>query len=79
MFLFSMYQTDDTIAAIGTALGGAARGMVRLSGPQMVQCLAHCFQSEPPDRLTAAVRPQVITGKLVSELSLEREPFGHSL
>ncbi|MEO2046789.1 MAG: GTPase [Pirellulales bacterium] len=70
-----MYQTDDTIAAIGTALGGATRGMVRLSGPQMVQCLAHCFQSEPPDRVTTAVRPQVISGKLVVDCPWRESPL----
>ena len=37
------YDLHDTIAAIGTATGGAARGMVRLSGPQLVDCLRDCF------------------------------------
>lgn len=38
------YDLQDTIAAIGTAPGGALRGMVRLSGPQVLECLADCFQ-----------------------------------
>lgn len=40
-----VYDLDDTIVAIGTASGGAPRGMVRLSGPQVVSCLEKCFQS----------------------------------
>ncbi|RIK73165.1 MAG: tRNA uridine-5-carboxymethylaminomethyl(34) synthesis GTPase MnmE [Planctomycetota bacterium] len=41
------YQVDDTIAAIASAAGGAARGAVRVSGPRVVECLAACFQAEP--------------------------------
>lgn len=55
----------DTIAAIGTARGGAARGMIRLSGPAMLDCLACCF--EPTDselRLDSLSTARVITGKL---------------
>jgi len=59
-----MYSTDDTIAAIGTALGGAARGMVRLSGPKMGECLARCFQSDPPGLVESARSPRVISGKV---------------
>ena len=57
-----MYQTDDTIAAIGTASGGAARGMVRLCGPRMDECLARCFQSDQPETVETARWPQVISG-----------------
>lgn len=39
---------SDTIAAIGTAPGGAARGMVRLSGPRVVDCLSGCFTPHAP-------------------------------
>ncbi len=34
----------DTIAAIGTAAGGGARGMVRVSGPATIPCLKSCFR-----------------------------------
>jgi tRNA modification GTPase len=34
----------DTIAAIGTAPGGAARGMIRLSGPKTLACVEGCFR-----------------------------------
>jgi tRNA modification GTPase len=37
------YDPDDTIAAIATAAGGAARGMVRVSGPATLHVVAHCF------------------------------------
>ncbi len=41
-------QTDDTICAIATAPGGAARGMVRVSGPAAVAIAKRLF--EPTDR-----------------------------
>ncbi len=37
-----MYTLDDTIAAIASAPGGAAHGIVRLSGPGVRDCLARC-------------------------------------
>ncbi|WP_197443040.1 tRNA modification GTPase [Lignipirellula cremea] len=37
---------DDTITAIASAPGGAVRGVVRISGPQAVACLADLFQGE---------------------------------
>ena len=33
------YVHDDTIAAIASAPGGALRGIIRLSGPKVVDCL----------------------------------------
>jgi tRNA modification GTPase len=39
-----MYSTTDTIAAVASAPGGAARGIVRLSGPAAHACAAACFQ-----------------------------------
>lgn len=35
-----VYSLDDTIAAIASARGGAARGIVRISGPAAAECLA---------------------------------------
>jgi tRNA modification GTPase len=37
------YDLDDTIAAIATAAGGAARGIVRVSGPRAVETVNQCF------------------------------------
>ena len=38
-----MHPLDDTIAAIASAPGGAARGIVRLSGPGVLACLRAVF------------------------------------
>jgi len=38
-----MFRTDDTIAAISTAAGNAARGIVRLSGPDALSIAAEAF------------------------------------
>jgi tRNA modification GTPase len=42
-----MLPLDDTIVAIASAPGGAARGIVRLSGPDAVEQVARIFQTEP--------------------------------
>jgi len=38
-----LFQTDDTIAAISTAAGSAARAIVRLSGPRAVELASWAF------------------------------------
>ncbi|HZZ29618.1 MAG TPA: GTPase [Pirellulales bacterium] len=38
-----MLSLDDTIAAVATASNPAARGIVRLSGPQAVEIISRCF------------------------------------
>ena len=43
------YDLHDTIAAVASAAGGAARGVVRISGPDAVCLLARCFQSSDDD------------------------------
>jgi len=40
------YNTDDTICAIASPPGGAARGIVRISGPEVVGCLADSFEAD---------------------------------
>lgn len=40
-----MYDLDDTIVAIATVPGAAARGILRISGPAALDCLARCFQA----------------------------------
>ena len=66
------YDLDDTIAAIATARGGAARGIVRLSGPDTVTLVSRCFTScETP--LSDVKRPTVVRGTLsISEI---RQPL----
>lgn len=39
-----MRPLDDTIAAIASPPGGAARGIVRVSGPAVERCLDACFR-----------------------------------
>ncbi|MCC7086574.1 MAG: 50S ribosome-binding GTPase [Pirellulales bacterium] len=40
-----MFSLDDTIVAIASASGGAGRGIVRLSGPDVVSIASRCFSS----------------------------------
>ncbi|QDV50808.1 tRNA modification GTPase [Gimesia fumaroli] len=39
-------QFDDTIVALASAPGGAAAGMIRISGTEIVPCLSSCFHSD---------------------------------
>lgn len=57
-------NVDDTIAAIPSAPGGAYRGVVRLSGPQVVPCLAACFRSSGHTEPAAVSAPSVLPGSL---------------
>jgi tRNA modification GTPase len=41
------YPLDDTIAAVSSPPGGAARGIVRLSGPKVLACLEDIFRPSP--------------------------------
>jgi tRNA modification GTPase len=43
------YDLHDTIAAVASAAGGAARGVVRISGPDAVKLLACCFRPSNDD------------------------------
>ncbi len=43
-----MYPLDDTIAAIASAPGGAARGIVRISGPDAIECVTQVISSPLP-------------------------------
>ena len=60
------YDLHDTIAAVASAAGGAARGVVRISGPDAVRLLARCFQSSDDDfeTLTNVSAPQRIHGAI---------------
>ncbi|MGI9428106.1 MAG: tRNA modification GTPase [Bythopirellula sp.] len=62
------YDPDDTIAAIGTPTGGAPRGMIRLSGPQVVDCLEACFRSNAASDCWREVNsPCVVAGSITLE------------
>ncbi len=58
-----MYDVDDTIAGVASAPGGAIRGVIRLSGPGVIDTLAACFEpaAEPLDQVA---RPRVVPGRL---------------
>jgi tRNA modification GTPase len=64
-----MYHTDDTIAAIGTAAGGAARGMVRVSGADAIQTVSTCFTAADGRALNAVDRPTAVPGRIRIQLS----------
>lgn len=60
-----MDDPDDTIAAIASAPGGAARGIVRLSGPRAIDCLASIFLADSPAvDLRQAGAARVVSGRL---------------
>jgi tRNA modification GTPase len=59
-----MYPLDDTIAAIASAPGGAARGIVRSSGPRTLECSRTVFQSDDNRELQEPSRARVISGSL---------------
>lgn len=59
-----MYHVDDTIAAIASAPGGAARGIVRLSGTRAAEIAAAVFRPDDGPPLTVIRSPQRIAGVL---------------
>jgi tRNA modification GTPase len=60
------YEVHDTIGAIASPAGGAARGVVRISGPDAIACVSRCFEpasgqqpiaeTTAPRRLCAIIR-----------------------
>lgn len=55
------YHLDDTIVAVASPKGGAARGIVRLSGPRTVEIVERIFQVE---KLSLAQASSVTSGRL---------------
>lgn len=66
---------DETIVAIASPPGGGARGIVRLSGPDVRACLVNVFQGDAADegKLAAIRHPTAIPGRL------RLDGFGSSL
>ena len=58
------FSPDDTIAAIATPSGGAARGVIRLSGPAAIGCAAAIAAPFEADRLVVAGAPTVTIAAL---------------
>ncbi|MEQ8789725.1 MAG: tRNA modification GTPase [Pirellulaceae bacterium] len=67
-------SVDDTIAAVASAPGGAARGILRLSGDGCVACLDRCFSTEDSPPLADISRPQVLVGSLDTPPPIGRLP-----
>jgi tRNA modification GTPase len=67
------YHPDDTIAAIATAAGGSARGLVRVSGPDAVGIAAGCFTPDDGRPLGQLRRPTAVRGRVLTELG-DRTP-----
>ncbi|MBC8870791.1 MAG: tRNA modification GTPase [Planctomycetes bacterium] len=67
-------NVDETIAAIASAPGGAMRGIIRLSGPDVIGCLSGCFQSDDCRDLTGLDRPTVLAGLLQVSLPIGELP-----
>ena len=59
-----MHPLDDTIAAIASTPGGAARGIVRISGPMAAACVDSLFTAESPLELSSLDEPRVTAGSL---------------
>jgi len=58
------YALDDTIAAIASPPGGAARGILRLSGPEVRSCVERVFHAESPADLGALRAATATNGSL---------------
>jgi len=59
-----MHVLDDTIAAIASPPGGAARGILRISGPRALECLARLFLPDDGQSLSGRRFPMAVAGRL---------------
>jgi tRNA modification GTPase len=62
----TVLHTDDTIAALASAAGGAVRGIVRLSGPALIDVVRSCFVANDGTSLCSIRSPRVVSGRLPS-------------
>jgi tRNA modification GTPase len=67
------YDLDDTICAIGTAAGGAARGMVRISGPDAIATISRLFAANDGASLATVRLPTAIRGRATFRLDVDRD------
>lgn len=58
------HSLDDTIAAVASPRGGAARGIVRTSGPAIYACLTRVFESVAGPVPATIVHPLVLSGSV---------------
>ena len=68
------YYPDDTIVAIASPPGGAARGIVRLSGPDMLPCLTKVLHTASKTLPAAVTASMCIDGAVSLEGMASRLP-----
>ena len=56
---------DDTIAAIASPPGASERGIVRVSGPDTIKCVAGCFHADDNRSLEQQTTVDAIAGNLL--------------
>ena len=66
------YHVDDTIAAIASADGGAARGIVRVSGPAVREIVGRVFVATDGCLLEDVRQPTVVAGRLSVPIDRDR-------
>ncbi len=63
--MYATLNNQDTIVAIASASGGAARGIVRVSGPDTLACLEKCFRTADGKSLSEITIAHVVRGDLL--------------
>ncbi len=58
------FDFEDTIAAVASAPGGSLRGIVRISGPDVLVCVGRVFQRDNGVPLESVRRATVFSGRL---------------
>jgi len=58
------FDIEDTIVAIASAPGDGLRGIIRVSGPQTLQCLAPIFSSPDIDSISDCKSTNAFSGEL---------------
>src|SRR4051812_6699166 len=61
------YHADDTICAVATAGGGAARGIIRISGMNAANVAAHLFRSDDDSTISAIRRATRLPGRISAD------------
>ena len=69
-----LYPLDDTIVAIASATGGAARGILRATGPAVPGCLLGIFRPQQPVDWPALRAATVVAGSLALDAPAARLP-----
>jgi tRNA modification GTPase len=71
------YHTDDTICAIATAPGGAARGMVRVSGRNVAAVVGQIFETDTLSPLADVRNATAIQGHVRIDLDAPNKSRSH--